>query len=97
MEETFQKQFSAVLRLNQFETLNGELNKFQDKNEQEKHVRQFLLQKYGQSEGKLEVIQRPNKVKLVWTPSKVDFRAETLHKDALTLVKNKNYKTGSYV
>jgi len=47
MEENLQKQFSAVLRLNQFETLNGELNKFQDKNEQQKYIKQFLLQKYG--------------------------------------------------
>ena len=92
MEKNLQKQFSAVLRLNQFETLNGELNKFQDKNEQQKYIKQFLLQKYGKKEGKFEVILKTNKVKLVWTPSKVDFRAEALHRDALALAKNKNYK-----
>jgi len=92
MEENLQKQFSAVLRLNQFETLNGELNKFRDKSEQQKYIKQFLLQKYGQNEGKYQVIQKPNKVKLVWTPSKVDSRAEALHRDALALAKNRNYK-----
>ena len=92
MEESLQKHFSAVLRLNQFETLNGELNKFHDKGEQKKCVEQFLFQKYGQNEGKLEIIQKSNKVKLVWTAPRVDFRAEALHNDALSLAKSKNYK-----
>ena len=92
MEESLEKHFSAVFRLNQFETLNGELNKFQDKGDQKKYVEQFLFQKYGQNEGKLEIIQKPNKVKLVWTPARVDFRAEALHNAALSLAKNKNYK-----
>jgi len=92
MEDTLQKQFSAVLRLEQFETLNGELGKLKDKSAQQKYVEQFLVQKYGRNEGNLEVIQKPNKVKLVWTPQKVDFRAETLHKQALALSKDKNYK-----
>lgn len=81
-----------VLRLNQFEELNGKLQESATESERQKFIEDFFLQKYGHGAGTLQVVQKSSKVKLTWFPQKYDPEAERQHKEALAKAKDKNYK-----
>lgn len=91
MESGQEKYFSVVIRLNEFDGLNGELAKISDAQKRKNFIRDFFLQRYGEGCGRLEIIQRKTKVKLKWLPPKVDSRAEDLHKLALVQARNRNF------
>ena len=90
-QDSLDKHFSVVVRLNQFAGLNGELAKLNTDSEREQFVREFFLKNYGEGAGKLEIKQKKNKVKLHWRPPRVVPEAETLHKTALAHAKNRNF------
>lgn len=92
METQQKKTVSVVLRLNQFEELNGELRNSASESKREEFVKDFFLQRYGHGSGTLQVAQKSSKVKLTWYPKKYEPEAEKHHQEALQKAKNKNYK-----
>lgn len=86
------KPISVILRLNQFDELNGALQKFSNDAEREKFVENFFMQRFGHGAGRLQIAQKPSKVKLSWYPQKYDPEAERYHQEALTKANNRNFK-----
>ncbi len=91
METSLNKQFSVIIKFDEFDSLSGELATLNNESDSGKIVKQFFLKKYGGGAGKLEIIPKKSKAKLNWVPPKQDPRAEGFHKVALLQAKNKNY------
>ncbi len=88
--ERLSKYFSIVVRLDQFEGLNGEVAKLSEA-QRDSYIREYFLQNYGEGAGSLEVQRKDDKVKLRWKPARVEPEAESYHKAAILHARRKNY------
>lgn len=92
MEETIQqKHFAVVINLSDFTGLNGELKSIDNDHQRENYINQFLLQRFGEGKGRLEIVQKQSKVKLMWFQPHVNPEADALHQQALKLAQNRQY------
>lgn len=92
MENPEGKSISVIIKLEEFAALNGKLSSIKNEPDLKKFIHNFFSEKYGNGDGKLEIIQKQTKVKLNWTAHVVDSKAEAFHKTALESAKNKHYK-----
>ncbi|MFQ5706179.1 MAG: tetratricopeptide repeat protein [bacterium] len=90
MEGSPQKFVSVTLNINTFSSMNGELKGIADEHERRHYIAQFCQQKYS-GEGKLDIQLNDYQVTLKWLQPKVDSRAEFLHKEALSLARQKQF------
>ncbi|MFQ5648473.1 MAG: tetratricopeptide repeat protein [bacterium] len=86
------KEFSVVIRLSEFASLNGQLSNFEREDQRQEFVKHFFLNKYGHGGGKLRVAQKQSKVKLTWIQPRFDENAEGAHERALAAARLKDYK-----
>lgn len=91
MQNVANKSISVILKLEEFSALNGELSKINHENERSKYIYNFFFRRYGSGDGQLTIIQKPSKVKLIWSTSAFSSEAEGFHKSALNLAKSKKY------
>ena len=91
VETTQQKQYSAIINLKSFDAIDGKLTDMTNEIERKEYIEQFFLQRYGEGSGKLEIELDNMQVKLKWLSSKVDSRAEFLHKEALSQARLKKF------
>ncbi len=92
MDTAGSKEFSVVIRITEFSSLNGQLADFENEEHRQQYVKHFFLNKYGHGSGTLKVAQKQTKVKLTWIAPKHDEKAEEAHNEALVLARQKNYQ-----
>ncbi len=85
------KTISVIIKLDVFAALNGHLPKLSSENEQRLYVEKFFSERYGQGEGRLQILQKKSKAKLTWF-GVLNPKSEALHQAALNHAKNKNYR-----
>ncbi len=92
MESTLQKHFAVVIDLANIKEINGELQNLDNSHQRDNFVNQFFMKRYGEGKGKLEIIQKQSKIKLLWLQPVVNEQADILHHEALRFAKNRQFK-----
>ncbi len=91
MATALQKNYSIVIKIENIQALNGDLESVDDISQRERIIKKFFVAQYGEGEGRLGVRLGKSKVMLSWFPPKADSQAEDLHRKALADAKDKNY------
>ena len=92
MESTLQKHFAVVIDLANIKEINGEFQNLDNAYQRENFINQFFMKRYGEGKGKLEIIQKESKIKLLWLQPVVNDQADKLHQEALRFAKNRQYR-----
>ena len=92
MESTLQKHFAVVIDLANIKEINGEFQNLDNAYQRDNFINQFFMKRYGEGKGKLEIIQKESKIKLLWLQPTVNEQADQLHQEALRFAKNRQYR-----